>query len=229
MGIIVEWILPAVPGTEYIDDIDLDNLDRFFNSPVRMKTEFWFPGRMGEGGEFVECVAEIRAERRAVDRVDLVMEYHKHLNQKGIDHRLLDDGSWGTNRIFIENGQDYGDYHWKGENRFSFIFSQHSDKSGWRKDGLYEPKDHHIYRRRNRYKWFRSQIIVLDKKCVISGETTEAALDAAHIIPAKKDGNEIPKNGIALRTDIHRLYDEKMFFIHPKTGKLEINCEKSDL
>ena len=235
MGIIVEWILPAVPGTEYIDDIDLDNLDRFFNSPVRMKTEFWFPGRMGEGGEFVECVAEIRAERRAVDRVDLVMEYHKHLNQKGVDLGLLNDGSWGKNRIFIKKGQDYGDYFWEGEKRkskerFKFRFSKYSDKAGWRKDDLYEKKDHHVYRRKYRKAIFRSLIIASDdKKCVISGENTEKALDAAHIIRAADGGAETRKNGVTLRTDIHRLYDAGMFLIHPESGQPVIIDESNDL
>ena len=229
MGIIVEWIRPAVPGTEYIDDIDLDNLDHFFEQPVPMQTRFWFSGIKGEGGDFVECVAEVRAERRAVDRVDLIVEYHEHLNQEGVDRGLLSNGSWGTNRIFIKNGQNYGDYHWKGENGFKFRFSDHSDKSGWRKDELYEPKGHHVYRRKYRKAIFRSLIINSDdEKCVISGENTEKALEAAHIIRAADGGAETRKNGITLRADIHRLYDAKMFFIHPKSGKPKINDEKSD-
>ena len=229
MGIIVEWIRPAVPGTEYIDDIDLDNLDRFLNHLFEMKTKFWFPGRMGEGGEFVECVAEIRAERRAADRVDLVIEYHKHLNQKGVDLGLLSEGSWGTNRIFIKKGQDYGDYRWKGENAFKFRFSKHSDKAGWRKDDLYEKKDHHVYRRKYRKAIFRSLIVAFDnKKCVISGENTEKALDAAHIIRAADGGAETRKNGVTLRTDIHRLYDAGMFLIDPKSGQPVIIDESND-
>ena len=55
--------------------------------------------------------------------------------------------------------------------------------------------------------------------CVISHETTKAALDAAHIIRAADEGNEIPENGITLRADIHRLYDSGMFKIHPETGQ----------
>ena len=47
------------------------------------------------------------------------------------------------------------------------------------------------------------------------------ALDAAHIIPAKDYKNDIPENGIALRADIHRLYDAGMFVINPESGRLE--------
>ena len=67
------------------------------------------------------------------------------------------------------------------------------------------------------------QIIAKDRKCVISREKMELVLEAAHIIPDKDDGSDTPKNGIALRTDIHRLYDKKMFFIDPKSGEPVIN------
>ena len=56
----------------------------------------------------------------------------------------------------------------------------------------------------------------------------ELVLDAAHIIPKREDGNEISRNGIALRTDIHRLYDANMFFIDPKSGKPVIDNESID-
>ena len=157
------------------------------------------------------------------------MEYDERLNQEGVDHSLPNDGCWGTNRIFIKNGQDYGNYHWEGKNGFSFKFSELSDKSGWRKDGLYESKDPRIYRRKHRKARFRSMIINSDdKKCVISGEDTDKALDAAHIIRAADGGAETRKNGITLRTDIHRLYDAEMFFIHPETGMPVIKDDSRD-
>ena len=94
---------------------------------------------------------------------------------------------------------------------------------------MYEPKGHHVYRRKYRKAIFRSLIINSDdKKCVISGENTEKALEAAHIIRAADGGAETRKNGITLRADIHRLYDAKTFFIHPQSGKPEINDKKSD-
>ena len=67
---------------------------------------------------------------------------------------------------------------------------------------------------------FRYQIMALDEeKCVISGERTREALDAAHIKSVADNGSEIPQNGIALRADIHRLYDAGKFFINPTSGK----------
>nr|WP_306670795.1 HNH endonuclease signature motif containing protein [Endozoicomonas sp. SESOKO4] len=66
-----------------------------------------------------------------------------------------------------------------------------------------------------------------DKACAITGESTQAALDAAHIIPAAKGGMEVIGNGIILRTDLHRLYDAGVFEIN-KDGTLTV-LEKKGL
>jgi len=63
---------------------------------------------------------------------------------------------------------------------------------------------------------FRRRLIAADVKCVITGESTKEALEAAHIIPAKNKGSEILENGILLRADIHRLYDANYFSINSK-------------
>ncbi len=60
---------------------------------------------------------------------------------------------------------------------------------------------------------FRAALLVCDKKCVITSETMPEVLEAAHIIPAKKFGAEVPGNGILLRSDIHKLYDSGAFKI----------------
>ena len=52
--------------------------------------------------------------------------------------------------------------------------------------------------------------------CVLTGEKTAKALDAAHLIPAAKGENDVPFNGIALRSDLHRLFDAGLFTIAPE-------------
>ena len=221
MGIIVEWMPEAESGTEYIDDIDLDNLEDGYKERVQMQTESWSP----KIREFTKFEAGVWIERSTNGRIDIVVRYDRGLNPK-----IQDDSCWGTNRIIVEQGENHGNYHWKGDNGFDFesIKSKGKDKCGWRKYELREPKEHRGYRRRNRKKMFRDQIIAKDRKCVISREKMKLVLEAAHIIPDKYDGSDTPKNGIALRVDIHRLYDKKMFFIDPKSGELEINNEKID-
>lgn len=171
-----------------------------------------------EEGEFTTWKAKVQVEPPNDDGTVFVgVVYEKKKNRKLLPD-FCDDGYWGETRIIVEPGKDRGDYRWtpiKGE-----VFDSGENKpAGWRKKELREPRSHCRYTQQIRDEKFRPQIIALDRKCVITGETTKAALDAAHIIPAAKDGNEIPDNGITLRTDIHRLYDAGMFRIHPKSGK----------
>ena len=208
MGIIVEWGPKADPGTEYIDDIDLDNLE---NCPAQMQTKFWSP----DEGEFSMWEAEVRVEPPTDDRTVLVVKYDEEQNPEVYR---------GENRIIVVPEQDYGDYCWTPK-RGNVIESE-GTKYGWRRKELREPRNRRRSHQQIRDAKFRPQIIALDKQCVITGETTKAALDAAHIIPAAGNGNEIPDNGIALRADIHRLYDAGMFIIHPETGMpVNINPE----
>jgi putative restriction endonuclease len=45
------------------------------------------------------------------------------------------------------------------------------------------------------------------RRCALTGERTFPVLDAAHIKPYDKDGPHDPRNGLLLRTDLHRLLD----------------------
>ena len=65
-------------------------------------------------------------------------------------------------------------------------------------------------------------ILNCDKhRCVLTGETTIQALDAAHLIPAAMAENDMPFNGITLRADLHRLFDACLFTFKPN-GKVKI-------
>lgn len=50
-------------------------------------------------------------------------------------------------------------------------------------------------------------------RCVVSGCTIEACLEAAHILPVKNGGIEAKENMILMRADIHRLYDAGLLAI----------------
>ena len=96
MGIIVEWGPKADPGTEYIDDIDLDNLE---NCPAQMQTKFWSPD--GDGGEFGMWEVEVRVEPPTDDRTVLVVKYDEEQNPE--EYR-------GENRTIVVPEQNHGDY-----------------------------------------------------------------------------------------------------------------------
>ena len=72
--------------------------------------------------------------------------------------------------------------------------------------------DRPTYRGSKREAWFRSVILQCDEcRCVLTGEATQNALEAAHLIPAAKGQNDVPSNGITLRADLHRLFDAGLF------------------
>jgi len=55
------------------------------------------------------------------------------------------------------------------------------------------------------------QILVTDawhRRCAISGERTLPALEAAHILPYSEDGPHPISNGLLLRADLHRLFND---------------------
>lgn len=56
---------------------------------------------------------------------------------------------------------------------------------------------------------------IYDRRCAVTGERTLPVLDAAHIKPYSAGGEHSGRNGILLRTDIHRLFDDGYVTITP--------------
>ena len=62
------------------------------------------------------------------------------------------------------------------------------------------------------------RVVVTDnyqRRCAVTRERTLPALDAAHIYPYSEGGTHEPKNGLLLRRDIHRLFDDGYVTITP--------------
>ncbi|MCL1148868.1 HNH endonuclease [Shewanella ulleungensis] len=73
---------------------------------------------------------------------------------------------------------------------------------------------------------FRTELLhAYDVKCAITKCSTEAALEAAHIIPHSLEQSYSINNGILLRADIHTLFDLFFISINPETGKVVIAPE----
>lgn len=70
---------------------------------------------------------------------------------------------------------------------------------------------------------FKISIIdAYNKRCSISGERTRPVLEAAHIKPYSKAGPNFIKNGLLLRSDIHKLFDSGYITI-TKDYKTEVS------
>jgi len=73
----------------------------------------------------------------------------------------------------------------------------------------------------------RYALLFLDECCVLSEESEEAALDAAHIIPVKFGGLEKVENAILLRADLHRLFDSALFWFELSGGAAVVQHSKA--
>jgi len=62
---------------------------------------------------------------------------------------------------------------------------------------------------------FRLKIKSIYGKCAVSGEHSTPVLEAAHIRPYSEAGSHEIKNGILLRSDIHKLYDRGYVTVDP--------------
>lgn len=69
------------------------------------------------------------------------------------------------------------------------------------------------------------RVLVTDtyrRRCAITGERTLPALEAAHIKPYAEQGPHLVSNGLLLRSDLHRLFDDGYLTITPQL-KIEIS------
>jgi putative restriction endonuclease len=54
-----------------------------------------------------------------------------------------------------------------------------------------------------------------ERRCAITGERTLPVLEAAHIWPFAAEKKHEVRNGILMRSDIHRLYDRGLVTVKP--------------
>lgn len=73
---------------------------------------------------------------------------------------------------------------------------------------------------------FRSNVLVVyGSRCAISGCSTAAALQAAHIEPFAGMRSHRLTNGLPLRADLHTLFDADLLGIEPNTKRIHVHPE----
>ena len=216
-GIKVIWPDEAgdIIEIEYFDGIDVDNLDSI---PAFASVRADWPPF--ERGTSVEYNIDVRLERPRAGEVHVVVDYHEAINPKLAERSEI---YWGTNTIVLQQGNRTGHCNWLrlGAKRF--------EKVRWEAGGLGESQDRPLgrYWRSRRYAQFRKIVLAADShRCVITGEETPEALEAAHLVPARNGENDISCNGIALRADLHRLFDAGLFTFG-ESGRVTIRTPKS--
>ena len=200
---------------EYFDAIDVDNLDsiRAFSS-VRADWPRY------KGGTNVEYTIAVKFRRPRDGEVHVVVDYRETKNPKLAERY---DIHWGTNTILLKQGYRTGHCRWLR------LGARRPEKVRWEASGLGENQDRPLdrYWKSRRYTQFRKIILAADShSCVITGEHTLEALEAAHLVPAKNGENDISCNGITLRADLHRLFDAGLFTF-AESGRVMIRAPKS--
>ena len=64
---------------------------------------------------------------------------------------------------------------------------------------------------------------VYDKRCVVTGERTLPVLDAAHIKPYEIVQKHEVWNGLLMRSDLHRLFDDGYLSVDPNTRRIHVS------
>jgi hypothetical protein len=77
-------------------------------------------------------------------------------------------------------------------------------------------REYGVHTRAVRDTKFRKLILQDNPKCLITGETDTRVLDAAHIHEVRHGGKDVFENGIVLRTDLHKLFDEHILTLDTK-------------
>ena len=190
---------------EYFSGIDVDNLDRI---PAFSSVPAHWPRY--EGGTAVDYHVHSSTKPGPGGQVHVIVDYKRADNAELI--RRYDYDPCGTNTIILLPGRRQGVYHWcrsDGHKR---------DDVPWHAFDLSTTNQRPLatYLRSQRHAGFRSAVLARDgNRCAITREATTPALEAAHLIPARNGENDIPANGIALRADLHRLFDAGLFTFDP--------------
>lgn len=203
-GIQVVWpdANDRIDEIEYFGGIDVDNLDRI---PAFSSVPTYWPRY--EGGTAVDYNVHSRHQPGPDGQVHLIVEYNPADNPE-----LADFEPWGTNTIILVPGCREGVCHWcrlDGTKRNDITW-QAFDIAATNERPLAS------YLRSRRHAGFRKAVLSRDdNRCAITGEATPQALEAAHLVPARDGENDVPTNGVALRADLHRLFDAGLFTFGP--------------
>lgn len=123
------------------------------------------------------------------------------------DHDWMDQpASWADS---IVSGRGYEME--TAEGKYVYSFAQERLQLGGLEDSTAQDSRYKYRMQKIRYGQGGFSVLVSEsyqRRCAISGERTFPALEAAHIRPYSKDGPHLIENGLLLRSDIHKVFDD---------------------
>jgi len=198
---------------QWVYGIEFIRLSDITGAPQRITTlERW---REDAGNQIVSYVANVEAFSKRRAEITLRLRYEREDQH---DSRVTNDENgvrWGTSTITwdtsgltasAEWADAEGSKDWSGPaQKVTVLGGQSPVDDSKRQSGSV------IVKLRPKQREMRYRLLFMDKCCVLSAESEEATLDAAHIIPVQLGGREKVENAILLRADLHRLFDSGLF------------------
>lgn len=171
----------------------------------------------------VEYKATCVQSRSLRDEVVLELSYRASANS----HLRQSDARWGVSRIHISTRKRTGFATWEdadddrcsGRVQAKVLSQEIVDESQTttRISRIARPMQQAM----------RRTLLDCDGRCAITGETTEAALELAHILDVQKKGATSVYNCLLLRADLHRLFDQHLIRIC-RNGELKLDRRVSE-
>jgi putative restriction endonuclease len=118
-------------------------------------------------------------------------------------------------------GKGYDDVAADGQALLSAVWAARDQAALWEPGVTFDPENKWgtpiLTRPRLHQGGFRAQLFdAYGRRCALTGENTLPALDAAHIVPfANASGTHEVSNGLLLRADFHRLFDNGLVTVEP--------------
>ncbi len=204
-GIKIEWHYPGTKRISEIEHLYGINVENLAEVPAINAVPSYWPNECPDKDKVVEYNVEVDREWRGKRELRLSVHYDPLRNPELSEHPEL---NWGTNKIILHQGKREGQCKWlpDGDSTAFTIAWEAFDLEA--SHGRPRTK----YYGSQREARFRRMILASDcRRCVLTSEDTPYALEAAHLIPAKVGENDEPSNGVALRADLHRLFDAGAF------------------
>lgn len=76
---------------------------------------------------------------------------------------------------------------------------------------------------------FRKNLIIRDKKCVVSQKHIAKECQACHIIPFSEGGSYSISNGLLIANTFHKLFDDFYWSINPKNYKIDVLFDDEEI
>lgn len=134
-------------------------------------------------------------------------------------NKLLNKGINDLNNIFITVCEKFATDESNNINGIKFILA---DRFEYYPDESEIEEVKKLCEERDGQNQFRHDLILRDKKCLITGDN-HILCEACHIIPYSKTKSYDISNGLLLNRCLHKMFDEYLFSINPETLRLEFN------